>query len=133
MGCQLEKFDPHTRAVVKHKFATILFEAELGTYMQRAVLPAPMHPNPSPQWSNPGSTHSSMVSTPLQSPNDQQAEQIYQENQTYDREAINTDSTPDQFPAPGAGPVLVAYSMTQPSTSTKDLSSGFSMPYTRLY
>lgn len=135
VASQLEKFDPHTRAVVKHKFATILFEAEMGTY--GALLPAAMHPNPSPQWSNPESNSSAISSTPLPSPNyGQQPEQRYQEKQTSGWDATsatNTDSTPAHFPEPGSGPVVAPPSMARPSTSTNESSPGFAIQYTQLF
>lgn len=124
VASQLEKFDPHTRAVVKHKFATILFEAEMGIY--GASLPASRRPNPNPQWSN----SSTASSTPLPSPNYGRLTEQEKQTSCWDASSpTNPDASPVHFSAPG--PVFVAASMTLPSTSTDDSSSGFQ--YQRLF
>jgi len=79
IGSQLEKFDEHTRAVVKHEFATILFQAEMGRYKLQ----------PSPQWST--SSTPTYVPQPTLSPDSYYGGQ-YQKQQYF----INVPPGPPQ-------------------------------------
>lgn len=108
IGSQLEKFDDHTRAIVKHEFGNILFQAETG----RFKLPS----SSQSQWS--GSSTPSYVSHPSPSPESYYGSQ-YQKQQYFTNNwaPAPSPSVTKPTPPPSATTILPVLSQINESES----------------